>query len=49
MTNDVGVKIFRYCGEDAFPDETVSADRIMDNPVDFNSWVDMRRLEIGLR
>lgn len=49
MTNDVGAKIFRYCDKDAFPDETVSADRIMDNPVDFSSWVDMYCLEIGLR
>ena len=49
MANDVEVKIFRYCGEDALPGETVFADRIMDKPVNFNSWVDMYCLEIGLQ
>lgn len=49
MTNDVEVKIFRYCDKDVFPDETVSANRIMDNPADFSSWVDMYCLEIGMQ
>lgn len=48
MANDVGAKIFRYCDKGVFPDETVSVDRIMDDSVDFNSWVDMYCLEIGL-
>lgn len=48
MANDVEAKIFTCCGEGVFPDETVSVDRIMDDSVDFNSWVDMYCLEIGL-
>ena len=48
MTNDVEVKFFTGRGEDKRPDETVSADRVLDNPVDFDMWVEMYRQEIQL-
>lgn len=48
MTNDVKTKFHTGRGEDRRPDEAVSADRIMDSPVDFTSWVDMHRKEIEL-
>lgn len=30
------------------PDEDVSADRIMDNPIDFTHWVIEHRVEIDM-
>ena len=48
MANDIEAKFHTGRGEDRHPDEAVSAARIMDNPVDFNTWVDMHRKEIEL-
>ena len=48
MANDVKVKFFRDRGEGRKPDETVSADRILDNLVDYNKWLEMYRKEIQL-
>lgn len=48
MTNAVKTKFTSGRGDDKRPDEAVSADRVMDNLVDFYSWVDMHRKEIEL-
>ena len=48
MANDIETKFSSGKGEDRHPDESVSADRTMDNPVDFDMWVEMHRKEIEL-
>ena len=48
MANDIETKFSSGRGEDKHPDESVSANRTMDNPVDFDMWVDMHRKEIEL-
>lgn len=48
MVNDVEVKFSSGHGENKRPDETVSADRVIDNPIDFFKWIDVHRKEIEL-
>ena len=48
MTNDVRVKFYSGRGEERHPDETVSADRVLDSFVDFDMWVEMYRKEVQL-
>ena len=48
MANDIETRFHTVSDDDERPDEAVSAARIMDNLIDFNSWVDMHRKEIEL-
>ena len=48
MANDIETKFSSGRGEDRHPNESVSADRVMDNLVDFDMWVEMHRKEIEL-
>ena len=48
MANDVETKFTSGRGGEARPDTTVSADREMDNLVDFYMWAEMHRKEIEL-
>lgn len=49
MENRVSAKFSSGDGPGVLsPGESASADRVMDNPVDFNLWVDMHRKEIEL-
>lgn len=48
MVNDIETKFYSGRGEDKHPNESVSANRIMDNLIDFDMWVEMHRKEIEL-
>jgi len=48
MVNDIETKFSCGIGEDKHPDESVSANHIMDNLIDFVMWVEMHRKEIEL-
>lgn len=48
MVNDIETRFSSGIGEDKHPDESVSADRTMDNLIDFDMWVEMHRKEIEL-